>query len=943
MASTAATVAAATAETTPNINNSNNNNNSIQLEISTSAVEMVETAERGGQNNHPTAPDSPYSPPNSLFEAVVVALMGMSTSPAHIVSTSSGNAPMDSATRQQVSEVTFGSVTESVQVDMLTGRILGRQCNNNNYSGHGDDGNSKDGHSSVLSANEEEEMVSTAMTSLSSSIVTKSSRYPKAAAVPSMASSSASDENYGTNIHPYNRRNKTVPENNDQVRNSNSDEEQQRYIDRNSYSQDNHRRDHGENCSFRRSNTGGGGEDIVGRNYCNELRENLEDVLPSPPSSEWLPTATATTNSTTTKSLMDGSSSTYSSKGGGGVPREEEERRKRSSSIDESMNSDMMKLQLGAHLERGGFGGDGGCEMSLMSSMMELQQGLPMLSMGRSDSSPVEEEDHYEDENNNHRHQTSVHSPIRRREEAIHTMAEALSLHHHQYQLTATTPQSIIINNNNSSSSSNNNNNNNNNKPPTLIRDSYPSLMDALQSGSSFGSIPHYNGRGYIGGEDDEDASGEVGGDEDDGEEEESREDSLTYTQFHYTLHHQKQENQQQYQSDADHILKATPLDPSSRNHPPDTQRTVSSSTAVHLPVLSRASAGGHLDPRMNIDYERHYIVDLERINEEGSAPVSRVGVLPLGGGNQAINNAIQSSHNQMHRQPRQHGQLVHLPPSSKDVVNLHQQHYHPMAPAPQTQQQPNNQFYNYRHQYYQEQYHDDNETAQTSKYDDDTESTCSSVTLSQAFQGSDSDSCESYDGLNSSVSSITFSQVDQHEHEQGYYVATKLGDFVHAPNEIDVREEVVVPPTDTNLNTAEKDDSPANDTTTYETTATNSDEVSDTTAAPPPPPPPPPNENDNNQKQVVETAEDMDDMASDLLAAIVPECGVPIQSVMAKVGASRRKPSNTGLLLPWHSSRSIQNYRRHYGNQRKKGGRHQQQPANSSLFSIGSVHTFRG
>jgi len=179
---------------------------------------------------------------------------------------------------------------------------------------------------------------------------------------------------------------------------------------------------------------------------------------------------------------------------------------------------------------------------------------------------------------------------------------------------------------------------------------------------------------------------------------------------------------------------------------------------------------------------------------------------------------------------------------------------------------------------------------------------------------------------------------VDQHEHEQGFYVATKLGDFVHVPNEVDISEQSYVgdtTPGDANLKTAEEEKFPTNETTpTNDTTvADNSDEISNITAAPK-------TTNDDNKKQVGATSEDM---ASDLIAAIVPECGVPITSVMAKVGTRRRKSSNTGFLVPWHSSRSIQNYR--FGYQRKKTGRQQQQRSSSfsSLFSIGSVHTFRG
>mmetsp|Transcript_9882 Transcript_9882/g.15258 ORF Transcript_9882/g.15258 Transcript_9882/m.15258 type:complete len:584 (+) Transcript_9882:1-1752(+) len=544
-------------------------------------------------------------------------------------------------------------------------------------------------------------------------------------------------------------------------------------------------------------------------------------------------------------------------------------------SIDDSMNSRMMKLQQGAPME--------GEESTTNSDMMELQHGLPM--------SPDRSESPEDDEYQNANHQDIVHSPIRRREEAIHTMAEALSLHH-QYQ---PTPQSIIIDT----------------KKPE-IPDSYPSLMDALQSGSSFGSATtatqpfgitmpnqtlHDNEREYIDHEADE-----ILNVQDDDEEEGRRENSLTYTEF-YT---------QQPLQGADHVLEAASM-PSSSLSP--------------LP-----SVGGNADPRMDIDYQRHYIVDLQPINEEATN-ASRSGVSggnpPREGADGVNNNAAENLH-QMRQQQQQ------LQPPAAAAPNLRQQQqYHPMAPAPH---QPNNQFFNYRHQYYQEKYHDDNETAQTSKYDDDTDSTCSSVTLSQAFQGSDIDSCESSVELNSTVSSITFSHVDQHEHDQGFFIATKLGDFVHVPNEVDISEQhydgdTLPADADANLKTAEEEKFPINQTTstTDTNTADNTDEVSNATAAPE-------TSKDDAQKQVGATSEDM---ASDLIASIVPECGVPIPSVMAKVGTRRRKSSNTGFLVPWHSSRSIQNY--HFGNQRKKGGRQQRSSSNSSLFSIGSVHTFRG
>lgn len=542
--------------------------------------------------------------------------------------------------------------------------------------------------------------------------------------------------------------------------------------------------------------------------------------------------------------------------------------------VDASRSSDM-ELQRGMPMTSPMAG-----DASRNSSMMELQHGSPML--------PDRSESPSDDGYKNVDHHDRVHSPIRRRDEAIHTMAEALSLHH-QHQ---PTPQSIVIDT----------------KKPE-IPDSYPSLMDALQSGSSFGSVTiatqsvginiphqalHNNGREYMDNEAEEILNVQ------DEEGEGRRENSVTYTEF---------DNKQQPIQGADQAAQAASLPSSS--------------------FPSVPSADGNVDPRMDIDYQRHYIVDLQPINEEGTS-TSRSGVTS-GENPQSENGGMNNNATENLHQLRQQQQFQ--PQAAQAAASLHQQQqqYHPMAPAPH---QPNDQFFNYRHQYYQEKYQDDNETAQTSRYDDDTDSTCSSVTLSQAFHSSD----ESSVGLNSSVSSITFSQVDQHEHDQGFFIATKLGDFVQVPNEVDISEQQYDGDTlplsaGAILKTAEEEKYPADQTSPNSDTITadNTEEVSNTTASPD-------KSKEVDQKQVGATAEDM---KSDLIASIVPECGVPIPSVMAKVGTRRRKSSNTGFLVPWHSSRSIQNY--NFGNQRKKGGRQQRNSSNSSLFSIGSVHTFRG
>ena len=126
--------------------------------------------------------------------------------------------------------------------------------------------------------------------------------------------------------------------------------------------------------------------------------------------------------------------------------------------------------------------------------------------------------------------------------------------------------------------------------------------------------------------------------------------------------------------------------------------------------------------------------------------------------------------------------------------------------PDQQIHRNPNTQFFNYRHQYYTEQYHYfDGDKYPSKGGDDDTDSTCSSVTLSQAFQRSvqDDDSFASSALMTesgsshptlSTVSSVTLSHalsVEKHEHaDQGFYVAIRLGDYVEGQND----EEIEVP-----------------------------------------------------------------------------------------------------------------------------------------------------
>merc|ERR1739845_305485 len=88
-------------------------------------------------------------------------------------------------------------------------------------------------------------------------------------------------------------------------------------------------------------------------------------------------------------------------------------------------------------------------------------------------------------------------------------------------------------------------------------------------------------------------------------------------------------------------------------------------------------------------------------------------------------------------------------------------------------------------------------------------------------------------------------------------------------------------------------------------------------------------------------------DVGSEIISSFVPDCGVtgvPAPNTMAKVESSniRRmgRASRGGMLLPWHSTRSIQNYHGLRGGGGKKKKRKSSQ---TSLYSIGSVHSFRG
>ncbi|KAL3816216.1 hypothetical protein ACHAXA_001272 [Cyclostephanos tholiformis] len=293
-------------------------------------------------------------------------------------------------------------------------------------------------------------------------------------------------------------------------------------------------------------------------------------------------------------------------------------------------------------------------------------------------------------------------------------------------------------------------------------------------------------------------------------------------------------------------------------------------------------------------------------------------------------------------------------------------------------EKQPLKQFYDYRHRFYNEQCHyfDDSRFSSdrrgSGNVDDDGDihSSCSSVTLSEAFDQLRSDGDEmsdtsslteeyyprermlSYDSrtsqhpsyshspsysqsLISNVSSVTLSRaldddLERHEHhDRGFYVATRLGAFV---------EDIVVPPEAdaacaekvTNEDgygvTAIRDVGETNDLVDEEIDLSSLGGVASSNVI-----------TKKTAHRHIAFSE-FEGIGSDILD-LLPECGVPIPAVMAQVGGIRaRSSSKGGMLLPWHSARSIQNYRGRRGANKKKGDN-----SSRSIFSISSVHSFRG
>mmetsp|Transcript_19472 Transcript_19472/g.40792 ORF Transcript_19472/g.40792 Transcript_19472/m.40792 type:complete len:759 (-) Transcript_19472:224-2500(-) len=392
-------------------------------------------------------------------------------------------------------------------------------------------------------------------------------------------------------------------------------------------------------------------------------------------------------------------------------------------------------------------------------------------------------------------------------------------------------------------------------------------------------------------------------------------------------------------------------------------------------------------DPRMTIGGESDlYIMDLERINEESSghdqASLSRTDQTSVSSNQKGIHHAtaissVQSGNGTPSGQKHKNIQAAEYSPSHSKQSS---KHYQQSA-----------QFYNFRHQYYTEQYHYiDDQYYHAGEHNDGTDSTCSSVTLSQAFHPTRGDeSCNSSIAEDSyaeakrapsyisNVSSVTLSQalsVERHEHEdQGFYVATRLGDFVAAPpesgaadktekeigekeakmhSEAKIQEEEEMglnkgAEKETENDDGEKDTMKECDSGTYPLTNVTNDTDNSS--------------NESHALKVMDNSNSVDGASNtstasiagstqgndkdsanpisqtvtekDIIETVIPECGV-VPTVVA--AATQR---SMGMLLPWHSTRSIDYYR--YGG---RGGRRKRGASGPrSILSHSSIHTFRG
>lgn len=383
-----------------------------------------------------------------------------------------------------------------------------------------------------------------------------------------------------------------------------------------------------------------------------------------------------------------------------------------------------------------------------------------------------------------------------------------------------------------------------------------------------------------------------------------------------------------------------------------------------HMDPLAASS----VNPRSPNDYERRYIVDLERINEAEESSASS-STSPRKARRPAASTV---SATPPMRTVEESGNDEDADNAKTHATRRHAGNDHPHPPP------SSNDFFNYRHQYYMEQYHyvgeqfkphpdasshHDSSTEGDSRTDDDTHSTCSSVTLSQAFNNSNeygtfyetdsvtSDLTEDFSHSDqsralSAVSSVTLSKalsIDRHDHSgQGMFVATRLGDYVEVPNKEESDE--APEPDEEECPVAEDGPTDAteggNDIDVFSETAPGSsgsrsgsagDSVEKKAAA--------------EKKAVAQINKARaDDVELSLIDALVPGAcgaGAALPRIAARAVAPSASRGVGGVLLPWHSTRSIQNYQS--GGRRSRGRRSTARSSDRSILSTSSVHTFRG
>ena len=369
-----------------------------------------------------------------------------------------------------------------------------------------------------------------------------------------------------------------------------------------------------------------------------------------------------------------------------------------------------------------------------------------------------------------------------------------------------------------------------------------------------------------------------------------------------------------------------------------------------HMDPLAVSS----VNPRSPNEYEKRYIVDLERINEAEESSASS-STSPRKARRSAASNV---SPTPPMRTVEESGA------NDEDADNAENDATRRNVGNDYPHSSPSNDFFNYRHQYYMEQYHyvdehfksqhdasshHDSSTEGDSHTDDDTHSTCSSVTLSQAFHNSNDYGCEN-DSVTSdltesdlshafsTVSSVTMSKalsINRHDHSsQGMFVATRLGDYVEVPNEVPNSESEEASEPDEEGPSAE--DRPADaikdgdDIDVFSDTAQGSSGSRSGSAG------------DSVEKKAVAQINKTraDDVELSLMETLVPACGAPLPVIAARAAAPSVSRSVGGMLIPWHSTRSIQNYQ---SGRRSRGRRNTARSSHRSILSTSSVHTFRG